>query len=41
MAARANNPADRVLHSRVHETIRFVDLTERMALKLSAVTEWL
>jgi hypothetical protein len=40
MAARSRNPADRVLHSRVHETIRFVDLTERMALKLSAVTEY-
>jgi hypothetical protein len=40
MPARAANPADRVLRARVREPIRFVDLTERLALKLSAVPDY-
>ena len=33
-------PADRILRARYREPIRFVDLTERMALKLSAIPEY-
>ena len=40
MSARTANPADRVLRVRLHERVRFVDLTERMALKLSAIPEY-
>jgi acyl-CoA thioesterase FadM len=33
-------PADRVFRARYREAVRFVDLTERMALKLSAIPEY-
>jgi hypothetical protein len=42
MASRpARNPADRVLRVRVREPLHFPDLTERRALRLSAVTSYL
>src|SRR4051812_22887742 len=34
------NPADRVFRARYREPIRFVDLTERMALKLAAIPDY-
>jgi len=37
---RSQPPIDRILRARVREPIRFVDLTERLALKLSAVSEY-
>src|SRR2546427_554368 len=40
MAAKSENPADRVLRARLHETIHFPDLTERRALKLAAVPRY-
>jgi acyl-CoA thioesterase FadM len=40
MPRTARNPADQVLRARAREQIRFVDLTERMALKLAAVPEY-
>ncbi len=40
MPARPRNLADRVHRARSREAIRFVDLTERMALKLSAIPEY-
>lgn len=38
--ARHRAPADRVLRARVREAVRFPDLTERRALKLSAVSHY-
>ena len=35
-----HNPADRVMRARLRETLRFPDLTERRALKLSAVPHY-
>jgi hypothetical protein len=40
MPAKRPEPIDRVLRGRVREPIRFVDLSERMALKLSAVSSY-
>lgn len=37
---RQRNPADRVLRARLKESLRFPDLTERRALKLSAVPHY-
>jgi hypothetical protein len=37
---RESNPADRVLRARVRESVRFPDLTERLALKLAAVPNY-
>ncbi len=34
------NPADRVLRARLKEQVAFPDLTERQALKLSAVSQY-
>ncbi len=36
----ATPPVDRIWRARAREAIRFVDLTERMALKLSAIPEY-
>ena len=40
MPSRPRNLADRVHRARAREQIRFIDLTERMALKLSAIPEY-
>src|SRR5215813_12564081 len=43
MATRAKaqrNPADAVLRARVHEPLHFPDLSERRALKLSAILHY-
>ena len=40
-ARRPANPADFVLTARVHEAVRFTDLSERLALKLSALPAYL
>ena len=40
MPSRPANLADRVHRARARESIRFVDLTERMALKLSSIPEY-
>jgi len=40
MPSRPRNLADRVHRARARESIRFVDLTERMALKLAAIPEY-
>ena len=37
MARAARNPADIILRARLRETIHFPDLTERLALRLSAI----
>lgn len=39
-ASTKSNPADRVIRARVREPIRFADLTERYALKLSAIPQY-
>jgi acyl-CoA thioesterase FadM len=40
MSSRPTNPADLVVRSRLREEIHFPDLTERLALKLSAVLDY-
>jgi acyl-CoA thioesterase FadM len=40
MASRPKNPADLIVRSRLREEIHFPDLTERLALRLSAVLDY-
>lgn len=39
-ASSTSNPADRVIRARMREPIRFADLSERYALKLSAIPQY-
>jgi hypothetical protein len=40
MAAKPGNPADRIVRTRLRETVSFPDLTERRALRLAAATHY-